>query len=43
MHVVGKWLGLWKYFKRAAEVKTSLPSPTGSLYQATLIFMQGRY
>ena len=34
VHVVGKWLALWKYFKRAAEVKTSLPSPTGSLYQA---------
>ena len=37
--MVGKWLALWKYFKRAAEVKTSLPyihaSPTGSLYQAT--------
>ena len=33
--MVGKWLTLWKYFKRAAEVKTSLPSPTGSLYQAT--------
>ena len=31
VHVVGKWLTLWKYFKRAAEVKTSLPSPTGSL------------
>ena len=29
---MGKWLDLWKYFKRAAEVKTSLPSPTGSLY-----------
>ena len=28
VHVVGKWLALWKYFKRAAEVKTSLPSPT---------------
>ena len=27
VHVVGKWLALWKYFKRAAEVKTSLPSP----------------
>ena len=35
VHVVGKWLALWKYFKRATEVKTSLPSPTGSLYQAT--------
>ena len=23
--MVGKWLALWKYFKRAAEVKTSLP------------------
>ena len=34
VHVVGKWLALWKYFKRASEVKTSLPSPTGSLYQA---------
>ena len=34
VHVVGKWLALWKYFKRAAGVKTSLPSPTGSLYQA---------
>ena len=22
--MVGKWLALWKYFKRAAEVKTSL-------------------
>ena len=33
--MVGKWLALWKYFKQAAEVKTSLPSPTGSLYQAT--------
>ena len=32
VHVVDKWLALWKYFKRAAEVKTSLPSPTGSLY-----------
>ena len=32
VHVVGKWLALWKYFKRATEVKTSLPSPTGSLY-----------
>ena len=27
VHVVGKWLALWKYFKRAAEVKTPLPSP----------------
>ena len=35
VHMVGKWLALWKYFKRATEVKTSLPSPTGSLYQAT--------
>ena len=36
VHVVGKWLALWKYFKRATEVKTSrLPSPTGSLHQAT--------
>ena len=35
VHVVGKWLALWKYFKRATKVKTSLPSPTGSLYQAT--------
>ena len=35
VHMVGKWLALWKYFKRAAEVKTSLPSPTGSLYQTT--------
>ena len=35
VHVVGKWLALWKYFKQATEVKTSLPSPTGSLYQAT--------
>ena len=34
VHVVGKWLTLLKYFKRAAEVKTSLPSPTGSLFQA---------
>ena len=33
--MVGKWLVLWKYFKRATEVKTSLPSPTGSLYQTT--------
>ena len=24
--MVGKWLALWKYFKRAAEVKTP-PSP----------------
>ena len=24
VHVVGKWLALWKYFKRAAEVKISL-------------------
>ena len=30
-----KWLALFMYFKRAAKVKTSLPSPTGSLYQAT--------
>ena len=29
-----KWLALWKYLKRATKVKTSLPSPTGSLYQA---------
>ena len=35
VHVVGKWLALWKYFKQATKVKTSLPSPTGSLYQAT--------
>ena len=35
VHVVGKWLALWKYFKQATEVKTSLPSPTGNLYQAT--------
>ena len=28
IHVVGKWLAVWKYFKRAAEVKTSLPSIT---------------
>ena len=35
VHVVGKWLALWKYFKRATEVKISVPSPTGSLYQAT--------
>ena len=35
VHVVGKWLALWKYFKRAAKVKTSLTSPTGILYQAT--------
>ena len=28
-------LALWKYFKQAAEVKTSLPLPTGSSYQAT--------
>ena len=35
VHVVGKWLALWKYFKLSAEVKTSLPSPIGSLYQAT--------
>ena len=35
--MVGKWLALWKYFKRAAEVKTSiLYHPAyGSLYQAT--------
>ena len=33
--MVGKWVALRKYFKRAAEVKTSLPSPTGSSYQAT--------
>ena len=32
--MVGKWLALWKYFKRASEVKTSLPSPT-AVYQAT--------
>ena len=38
VHVVGKWLALWKYFKPAAEVKTSLPSPTGSLYQATFSY-----
>ena len=25
--MVGKWLALWKYFKRATEVKTPLPSP----------------
>ena len=42
VHVVSKWLALWKYFKRATEIKTSLPSPTGSLYQGN-IFMQGRY
>ena len=36
--MVGKCLALWKYFKRAAEVKTSLPSPTGSLYQATFSY-----
>ena len=35
VHVVGKWLALWKYFKRATEVRTSLTSPTGSLYRAT--------
>ena len=29
-------IALWKYFKRAAEVKTSLPSPTAVyIYQAT--------
>ena len=33
--MVGKWLALWKYFKQAAEVNTSLPSPSGSLYQTT--------
>ena len=27
VHMVGNWLALWKYFKRAAEVKTPLPSP----------------
>ena len=42
IHVVGKWLALWKYFKRAAEVKTFLPSPTGSSVSSN-IFMQGRY
>ena len=29
---MGKWLALWKYFKRATEVKTPLPSR--SLFQA---------
>ena len=33
--MVGKWLDIWKYFKQAAEVNTSLPSPSGSLYQTT--------
>ena len=28
VHLVGKWLTLWKYFQRAAEVKTPLPSPS---------------
>ena len=38
--MVGKWLALWKYFKRATEVKTSLLSPTaGSLYRATFSCM----
>ena len=36
VHVVGKWLALWKYFKRAAKVKTSLPSPTGSLISSNI-------
>ena len=31
---------IWKYFKEAAKVKTSLPSPTaGSLYRATFSCM----
>ena len=42
VHVVGKWLALWKYFKRAAKVKTSLPPPPGS-FTSSNIFMQGRY
>ena len=43
VHVVGKWLALWKYFKRAAEVKTSLPSPQYWQFISSNIFMQGRY
>ena len=29
---MGKWLALWKYFKRATEVKTPLPSPILAVY-----------
>ena len=43
VNVVGKWLALWKYFKRAAEVKTSLPSRLRWQFISSNIFMQGRY
>ena len=29
--IVGKWLALWMYFKRANEIKT-LPSPILAVY-----------
>ena len=43
VHVVGKWLALWKYFKRAAKVKTPLPSSilAVQLHISSNIFMQG--
>ena len=38
VHVVGKWLALWKYFKQATKVKTPLYHRlyvgTGSLFRA---------
>ena len=34
VHMVGKWLALWKYFKQATEVKIPLPLPTVSFFRA---------
>ena len=38
VHMVGKWLALWKYFKRAAEVKTPLPLPIPAVQLFRAIF-----
>ena len=43
VHMVGKWLALWKYFKRAAEVQTSLYHRLYWQFISSNIFMQGRY
>ena len=32
VHVMGKWLALWKYLKRATKVNTHLPSPIVAVY-----------
>ena len=42
VHVVGKWLAVRKYFKRAAEVKNSTIAYTDSSVISSNILVQGR-